>query len=73
MWHLSTILTLLCLLFSSLTSSFTFEISHNSQVSINDDETFTVPGKNPLNFCADPRDYILAIDHVDLTPNPPEA
>jgi len=36
-----------------------------------DDEKFTVPGKNPLNFCADPKDYILTIDHVDLSPNPP--
>lgn len=31
----------------------------------------TVPGKNPLKFCADPSDYILTIDYVDLSPNPP--
>lgn len=32
---------------------------------------FKVPGDNPLYFCADPKDYILKIDNVDLNPNPP--
>jgi hypothetical protein len=32
----------------------------------------TVPDTNvPLQYCADPTDYILSIDHVDLDPNPP--
>jgi hypothetical protein len=34
-------------------------------------ETFSVPGDNPLNFCADPKDDILEIKKVDLSPNPP--
>jgi hypothetical protein len=41
-----------------------------SQVAISED--FTVPGDNPLNFCADPKDYILDIKKVDLSPNPPQ-
>lgn len=34
-------------------------------------DTFTVPGENPLEFCADPADDILEIVGVDLAPNPP--
>jgi len=36
-----------------------------------DDTTLDVPGKNPLTFCADPSTYILDIDYVNLSPNPP--
>jgi len=32
-----------------------------------------VPGDNPLVFCQDTSDYILTIDYVDLSPNPPKA
>lgn len=32
-----------------------------------------VPGNNPLYFCSDPKDNVLTIEKVDLTPNPPEA
>ncbi|KAI9720240.1 MAG: hypothetical protein M1812_003058 [Candelaria pacifica] len=32
-----------------------------------------VPGDNPLTYCSAPNDYVLAIDHVNLTPNPPKA
>lgn len=32
-----------------------------------------VPGKNPLQFCEDTAEYILELDNVDLSPNPPEA
>ncbi|KAF2111090.1 ML domain-containing protein [Lophiotrema nucula] len=42
-----------------------------SQVTISEDHK--VPGDNPLYFCADPKDYIVEIDKVDLSPNPPEA
>lgn len=34
-------------------------------------EEFKVPGDNPLYFCADPKDYLLDIENVDLSPNPP--
>ncbi|KAF1976370.1 hypothetical protein BU23DRAFT_566035 [Bimuria novae-zelandiae CBS 107.79] len=34
-------------------------------------EEFKVPGDNPLYFCADPKDYSLDIEKVDLSPNPP--
>jgi hypothetical protein len=35
------------------------------------DDAHSVPGDNPLNFCADPKNYILDITKVDLDPNPP--
>lgn len=35
-------------------------------------EEFKVPGNNPLNFCADPKDNLLEIENVDLDPNPPQ-
>ncbi|KIY01006.1 uncharacterized protein Z520_03672 [Fonsecaea multimorphosa CBS 102226] len=38
---------------------------------VDEEPKFSVPGKNPLNFCADPKDYILTVDYVDLSPNPP--
>ncbi|KAG9681031.1 phosphatidylglycerol/phosphatidylinositol transfer protein precursor, partial [Aureobasidium melanogenum] len=37
------------------------------------EEEFPVPGDNPLLFCAAPKDNILAIEKVDLSPNPPSA
>ena len=35
-------------------------------------EEYKVPGDNPLYFCADPADYLLQIEKVDLDPNPPK-
>ncbi len=35
-------------------------------------EEFKVPGDNPLFFCEDPKDNILEIENVDLSPNPPK-
>jgi hypothetical protein len=40
------------------------------QVAISED--FKVPGDNPLHFCGDPKDDILDIEKVDLSPNPPQ-
>lgn len=37
------------------------------------EEEFPVPGDNPLLFCAAPKDNILEIEKVDLSPNPPSA
>ncbi|OJI86241.1 hypothetical protein ASPTUDRAFT_187642 [Aspergillus tubingensis CBS 134.48] len=34
-------------------------------------ENEAVKGDNPLEYCNDPSSYLLQIDHVDLTPNPP--
>ena len=46
--------------------------AHDSQAALEAPKAdLSVPGKNPLNFCADPSDYILTIDTVDLSPNPP--
>jgi len=35
------------------------------------DDNFPVPGSQPLNFCKDPKDYILEVHNVELIPNPP--
>jgi len=40
------------------------------QVAISED--FSVPGDNPLFFCSDPKDDLLKIENVDLSPNPPK-
>jgi hypothetical protein len=32
-----------------------------------------VPGSNPLTFCQATDNYLLQVDYVDLTPNPPLA
>ncbi|RJE27064.1 phosphatidylglycerol phosphatidylinositol transfer protein [Aspergillus sclerotialis] len=32
-----------------------------------------VHGNNPLTYCNDPSNYILKIENVDLSPNPPQA
>merc|ERR1712070_21576 len=37
------------------------------------DDSLSVPGNNPLNHCADPKDDILDLKSVDLNPNPPKA
>lgn len=42
----------------------------NSQTPIQA-ENEAVKGDNPLEYCNDPSSYLLQIDHVDLTPNPP--
>jgi len=44
-------------------------IPSGGQVVINED--FKVPGDNPLYFCSDPKDDIVQIKKVDLSPNPP--
>lgn len=44
-----------------------------SDQTVLDDDSKTVPGKNPLTFCRTPTDYSLVIQKVDLTPNPPKA
>lgn len=43
----------------------------NDQIALTDD--LKIPGDNPLAYCAAPDDYLLTIDHVDLSPNPPAA
>ena len=37
------------------------------------DEALKVPGDNPLQHCQDPKDDILTLESVDLSPNPPKA
>jgi hypothetical protein len=36
------------------------------------EEEFPVDGDNPLGYCTDPKDDILEITSVNLSPNPPE-
>ncbi|KAL9612272.1 MAG: hypothetical protein Q9167_003140 [Letrouitia subvulpina] len=53
----------------SSVSSFPF-FGGDQKPLVNDD--LSVPGQNPLNFCKDPKNYILNIEYVDLDPNPPQ-
>jgi hypothetical protein len=54
-------------------SFFDGSSSNNNQQSVLLADELSVPGKNPLKFCQPPYDYILDIQQVDLSPNPPEA
>jgi len=61
---------------SGFSSAFSFlPGGDQAQVPIQtqDDRANPVPGDNPLEFCAPPDDYLLEIESVDLSPNPPEA
>jgi hypothetical protein len=70
--RLQSLIGLLALTGSSTASFFTS--GESDQVKIKaDDRTNPVKGDNPLEFCAPPADYLLEIDSVDLSPNPPEA
>lgn len=63
--------TLLPLLLSfAATPSFASLFGSNQHVLEDKQE---VPGDNPLVFCQDISDYILTIDYVELSPNPPKA
>ncbi|OJJ76427.1 hypothetical protein ASPBRDRAFT_408894 [Aspergillus brasiliensis CBS 101740] len=66
---LSTAATLLLCVapFSATARSLDF---FNSQTPIKA-ENQAVEGDNPLVYCNDPSNYILQIERVDLTPNPP--
>lgn len=37
------------------------------------DDKLNVPGENPLAHCQDPKDDILDLKSVNLSPNPPKA
>lgn len=65
--------TLIHFLFITLVASRSFSLFGDQSPLNPEDNDLKVPGKNPLTFCQDPKDDILAIEYVDLTPNPPEA
>ncbi|KAK5011700.1 ML domain-containing protein [Cryomyces antarcticus] len=46
-------------------------VAGTQQVALEDN--LAVPGNSPLFFCSKADKDILTIEHVDLTPNPPEA
>jgi hypothetical protein len=37
------------------------------------DDSLAVPGDNPLAHCENPKDDLLDLQSVDLSPNPPKA
>ena len=53
-----------------IASAISVNVQSRSDVSTYDAD-FPVPGSQPLNFCKDPKDYILKVHNVDLVPNPP--
>jgi len=58
-------------LLASSAAAFSVSTAKNAQNALADD--LSVPGDNPLNYCAKPEDNILEIEKVDLSPNPPTA
>lgn len=56
---------------SSLHICTSLSILGGEQAVLDSGTDLSVPGDNPLEYCQDPSDYILAIEHVDLNPNPP--
>ncbi|KAF2433543.1 phosphatidylglycerol/phosphatidylinositol transfer protein precursor [Tothia fuscella] len=67
----TTLLPLLYVSAASARSTWLSGVSNDQAPTILAD--LSVPGKNPLEFCADPKDDLLIIENVDLDPNPPEA
>ncbi|KAI7290791.1 hypothetical protein KC315_g19782, partial [Hortaea werneckii] len=59
------------LLASTATAKSLWASSPN--ISPNTDGSLSVPGENPLQHCEDPKNDILTLKSVDLTPNPPKA
>ncbi|CAK1363859.1 Phosphatidylglycerol/phosphatidylinositol transfer protein [Cercospora beticola] len=60
-------------LFSVLSSALLATAVTARSTLVKRDDNLSVPGENPLEFCQDPADNILAIKKVDLDPNPPKA
>ncbi|KAL8761343.1 MAG: hypothetical protein Q9184_002537 [Pyrenodesmia sp. 2 TL-2023] len=58
------------LFLSTLAASKSFLFAADQKAIL--DDSFPVPGENPLNFCSDPTKDILTIDNVDLDPKSPE-
>merc|ERR1712014_492343 len=59
------------LLASTATAKSLWASSPN--ISPNTDGSLSVPGENPLQHCEGPKNDILTLKSVDLTPNPPKA
>lgn len=57
------------LLFAPQSHSLTLQ--EQSPIATND--SLKVPGDSPLVYCEDPQSYILDVDHIDISPNPPKA
>jgi hypothetical protein len=65
----------LALASSALSTSFFTSNKLGGQARLkpaDDDPPNNVPGENPLEFCAEPTEYLLNITHVDLDPNTPK-
>jgi len=62
-------ITVVLLLLSSFAASKSLSLFGGDQRLLEDD--LDVPGDNPLEFCQQDDTYILTINKVDLTPNPP--
>lgn len=65
--------TLLTIAFSSLPICSSLSFGGGDQAVLDSDTDLKVPGDNPLVYCQDPTKNILAIQRVDLDPNPPDA
>ncbi|KAB8648495.1 hypothetical protein FH972_026151 [Carpinus fangiana] len=61
------------LLASTAASRATHSLSAFGREQVHLNDGFPIPGDNPLKYCEDPKDYILEVTKVDLSPNPPKA
>ena len=63
---------LLTVAFYSLPIYGSLSFVSRDQTVLDSNTDLNVPGDNPLVYCEDPVDNILAIEHVNLDPNPPK-
>jgi hypothetical protein len=53
---------------ATLATAISFDISSGSQKTL---AGASIPGENPLVYCEATDDYILDIDYINISPNPP--
>jgi hypothetical protein len=56
---------------ASLATSRNLLFPGNPQHALSDTQGASIPGKNPLTYCESTDGYILDIDYINITPNPP--
>ena len=64
--------TIFLLASASLATSRNLLFSGNSQTALSETQGDAIPGDNPLTYCESTEDYILDIEYVNITPNPPK-
>lgn len=63
--------TIILVASASVATSINLLFAGNTQHALSDTKGASIPGDNPLTYCEPPDDYILDIDYINITPNPP--